>query len=199
MSREEECKGAPSLSFLFKKEPEENPPVLLPIIIPTKGLRYFPKTATVMKNDGQVKLQPKGKQLRGFRCKDILQSSSTYEMCGRYEPMKWLGKLCFTVCHRNVDTSKFGTYPRGFYGEMKPQPIDCIALFPSEKGYILLGGWPTRFSYRTWTSTGPIYDDDIIVELSAYQPMPVLRYDGSVAVTDCTTSEMMDILKDLIR
>lgn len=173
-----------------------------PVFIPTSEFRRFPKVATVEKNGGKVKLQAVGKQLHGFRCTTgIIDSSITYEMCGTYEPMEWLSCLYVDIVHSSINKSPFDVYPKDFMGQMIPIPINCIALYPSEEGLFVTGGWPTLFKFH-WDILPSLLCDRAYIELKAYQPLPKMIYDGSVedlVVTECDPAEMIDKLKDLIK
>ena len=170
--------------------------VPIPIFIPTTGIKPLPRPATIRKNGGKIKLEPiEGEQLQGFRCPDILDSASTDELCGKREPMDWLGRVAVAIRWRRAYSTLFEEYEQDCMDEMKPVPIRCLALFQSEEGYIVCGGWPTRFIFRMSSAWK---EARAIIELSAYQPLPRLTYDGSVAVEECPEEELVKRLKDLI-
>ena len=172
-------------------------PVPVPIFIPTTGIKPLPRPATMRKNGGKIRLQPiDGEQLQGFRCPYILDSCAVYELCGKREPMDWLGRVAISISDEKIDTTIFKEFPQDYMDEMRPVPIDCLALYPSEEGYIVCGGWPTRFVFRI---SGAWLDSRAVIELSAYQPLPRLIYDGPVAVEECAEAELVARLKDLIK
>lgn len=172
------------------------PPVPVPIIIPTAGIKPLPRPATIEEQGGKIKLEPmEGEQLQGFRCPHILDSCAVYEHCGKREPMDWLGRVAICLSDEKIDPTIFAGFPQDYMDEMKPVPISCLALYPSEDGYIVCGGWPTRFIFRI---SGAWLMSRAVVELSAYQPLPRLIYDGSVAVEDYSEADFVAKLKDLI-
>ena len=169
--------------------------ILTPIFIPTSEILALPPNfATVMNNGGKVKLEPKkkGYQLQGFRCDDtIIDSIYSYETCGE---RTWLCRL--NVEFLTSDCRAFDNYKKDFMGEMVPKAIDCIALFPSDKGYIVIGAWPAQFKFGK--KIIPYPDGIVHIELLYYQPLPEIIYEGSVAVTECNADEIMVKFKDLI-
>lgn len=170
--------------------------VPVPIFIPTAGIKPLPQPDVVEKQGGKISIEPiEGEQLQGFRCSTILDSAATYEQCGKREPMDWLGRVAVALRSDRSFNSLFAEYEKDFMDEMKPVPIRCLALYPSEEGYIVCGGWPTRFIFRTSSAW---MDERAIIELSAYQPLPRLTYDGSVGVEECSEVELATKLKDLI-
>lgn len=136
---------------------------------------------------------PKGDVLHGFRCSDVVTEDVmvTAEMCGTIEPDKFLSRLYV----------KFRLDSQVGLGKVCGKPIDCIALVPQPDGsYHLVGSFHNKVEFRhgdDWYG----YDRDKIgaVELSSYQP----RYDVfcrvPVAVTDCTSEELVSFLAGLIR
>lgn len=172
------------------------PPVPVPIIIPTAGIKPLPRPATIEEQGGKIKLEPiEGEQLQGFRCPHILDSCAVYEHCGKREPMDWLGRVAIRLSDEKIDPTIFAEFPQDYMDEMKPVPISCLALYPSEDGYIVCGGWSTRFVFRI---SGAWLMSRAVVELSAYQPLPRLIYDGSVVVEDYSEADFVAKLKDLI-
>jgi hypothetical protein len=109
--------------------------------------------------------------------------------------MDWLGRVAIRLSDEKIDPTIFAEFPQDYMDEMKPVPISCLALYPSEDGYIVCGGWSTRFIFRI---SGAWLMSRAVVELSAYQPLPRLIYDGSVAVEDYSEADFVAKLKDLI-
>jgi len=147
---------------------------------------------------------PKGDMLHGFRCRDVVTEDVmvTGEMCGTIEPDEFLSRLYvkFRLDSQVGFGEVCGRVSRNLVGDYR-QPIDCIALVPQPDGnYHLIGSFHNRVEFRhgnDWYG----YDRDKIgaVELASYQP----RYDVfcrvPVAVTDCTSEELVSFLAGLVR
>jgi len=147
---------------------------------------------------------PKGDVLHGFRCSDVITEDVmvTSEMCGTYEPDKFLSRLYvrFNLDSQVVSGQVCEKVGRNLIGDYR-QPVDCIALIPQPDGsFHLVGSFHNKVEFRhgnDWYG----YDRDKIgiVELASYQPLPNVFCRVPISATDCTSEELVSFLVGLVR
>lgn len=177
-------------------------PVSRAIFIPLSEIECRKNTFTRFYRGNKIKLIPKNGILHGLRCKEAKDEQTCIEHCGKIEPKPWMGRLVLKTKSFNGNYI-FQKYPKDIVGWMEKQHIGCIALFPcdvsSENNFVVIGNTTTTIRFLHGNSAAMEWPEDVVgLELSTYQPLPIINYHGQVSIHDCSAKKLINILDKLI-